>query len=62
MAEPAKPAVFIADFPGLLTNVDPRDLADGSAADQLNLQSIEYGAMITRAGIREVSFDESANL
>ena len=58
MAEPAKPAVTVVDFPGIATNIDERDLPPGAAEDQLNMTCIEVGEMRTRQGLREVIFSE----
>ena len=57
MAEPAKPAVVAFDFPGLISNIDQRDLPPGAAEDQFNLTSIEIGEMQVRQGVREVIFE-----
>ena len=60
--EEAKPSVKLSDWPGLATNIDPRDLADGYAQDQFNLMSVQYGEMVSRPGVREVAFDESRDV
>lgn len=56
--EPAHPAVLIMDFPGLMTNVDPRDLPTGAAEEQTNLTCIVTGELRQRLGMREVTFEE----
>lgn len=58
MPRPAKPAVIAYDFPGIQLAIDPRDFQDGAAEMQINLQSTQYGEMQSRAGIREVSFED----
>ena len=58
MAKPARPVVVAVDFPGILTNVDPRDLSEGAAEVQLNLQSMRYGEVSSRLGCREITFED----
>jgi hypothetical protein len=50
--------VTIIDFPGLLSNVDPRDLPDGAATEQVNCASLLLGKLQVRQGIRPVIFEE----
>ena len=57
MPDPAKPQVTISDFPGILTNVDPRDLPPGAAEEQVNAVALVYGELAVRRGIREVTFE-----
>ena len=49
--------VELKDFPGLIDNVDPRDIPPGAADDQVNACSIVMGELTVRAGYREVLFD-----
>lgn len=49
--------VTMGDFPGLMTNVDPRDLPPGAAYEQVNCCSIITGELTVRAGLRQVSFE-----
>ncbi len=58
MADVARPIVIMADFPGMFTNVDPRDLPEGGAEEQLNATSMRLGELSVRLGIREVTFQE----
>ena len=58
MPRPAKPVAQTIDFPGLLTNVDSRDLPAGAAEEQLNATCVTLGELRIRLGIREVVFDE----
>lgn len=58
MPKPARPIAQTVDFPGLLTNVDPRDLPAGAAEEQLNATCVVIGELRVRLGVREVSFDE----
>lgn len=53
-----KPVAVSTDFPGLVTNVDPRDLPSGAAEEQLNLCSMVMGEMRVRLGIRPVIFED----
>lgn len=46
------------EFPGLITNVDSRDLPVGAAEDQVNLTCIVTGELRCRLGVREVIFEE----
>lgn len=57
MPETAKPASVVVSFPGLVTNVDPRDLAAGAAEEQVNIACVEPGEITTRRGLREVQFE-----
>lgn len=52
-----RPVAALTDFPGLVTNVDPRDLPAGAAEEQINLCSMVQGEMRVRLGIREVIFE-----
>ncbi len=56
--EAAKPVALVVDFPGMATDVDPRDLPGGMAEEQRNLASIRMGEMVVRGGLREVTFSE----
>lgn len=58
MPAPATPIAIASDFPGLLTNVDPRDIPDGAAQEQTNITCLEIGVLSVRLGIREVTFSE----
>lgn len=58
MPSPATPRVLIADFPGLASNVDARDLGDGAAEKQLNACSIIAGELTVRLGVQEVTFED----
>lgn len=53
-----RPVSSAVDFPGLITDIDPRDLPAGAAEEQVNLACIRLGEMQVRGGLREVSFDE----
>jgi hypothetical protein len=57
MPEPARPASVVADFEGLITNTDPRDLPEGASENQINLVCVEVGELRTRLGIKPVSFE-----
>jgi hypothetical protein len=50
-------AVEMRDFPGLMLNIDPRDLPPGAAQDQVNACCIVQGELQIRLGYREVKFD-----
>ena len=58
MPSPSRPAVVLADFPGIATNADPRDIPEGTAEEQVNLCSFVPGEMRTRLGLRPVVFDD----
>lgn len=49
--------VVCRDFPGLIDNVDPRDLPPGAADVQINCCSILLGELQVRLGYAVVSFD-----
>lgn len=57
MPEQAKPVVVAADFPGVLENIDARDLPAGAAEEQVNACSVLVGELTVRRGLREVTFD-----
>lgn len=58
MPEPARPVDLVSNFPGLLTNADPRDLPAGAAEEQVNLTCVVEGELRVRQGIRPVVFEE----
>lgn len=53
-----KSAVEIRDFPGMATRPDATDLPPGAAVAQENLASHREGELRTRAGARQVTFEE----
>lgn len=57
--EPAKPVTIMADFPGMMTNVDPRDFPEGASEDQVNACSFKVGELNVRNGIRAVVFEDT---
>lgn len=57
MATPPPQGVELSDFPGLIDNVDPRDIPPGAADDQVNACCIVVGELTIRAGYRQVAFD-----
>lgn len=59
MSEPAAGGIVLRDFPGIVNNLDPRDLPPGTAEQQVNLLSRIQGQMIVRRGLREVTFDST---
>lgn len=59
MADIARPIETAEDFPGIMTNVDPRTMPPGAAEIQFNLNSIFVGELTSRLGIREVVFEDS---
>jgi hypothetical protein len=59
MADIARPIETASDFPGIMTNVDPRDIPAGAAEIQFNLSSIFIGELTSRLGIREVVFEDT---
>lgn len=58
MPQVARPVAIAEDFPGLMTNVDPRDLPDGAAEEQINLVCQVVGELRVRLGMKEVVFEE----
>lgn len=50
--------VICKDFPGLIDNVDPRDLPPGAADVQINCCCIVLGELQVRLGYREIAFDQ----
>lgn len=58
MGLPAENGVVLLEFPGVQTHIDPRDLQQGVAVDQVNLQSTKQGEMSLRPGYRVVTFEE----
>lgn len=57
MPKPAQPVVVATDFPGMMSDVDPRDIPPGAAEEQVNLCSMVQGELRVRLGVLEVSFD-----
>lgn len=49
--------VVCRDFPGLIDNMDQRDLPPGAADVQINMCCIVLGELQCRLGYKEVSFD-----
>lgn len=49
--------VAARDFPGLIDNIDQRDIPPGAADVQVNICCIVLGELSVRLGYREVSFD-----
>lgn len=58
MSQKAKDGVVIRDFPGLATRPDSLDVPAGGAVFQENLQSHAEGELVTRPGVRQVTFEE----
>ena len=54
-----KSSVEIKDFPGLINNMDERDLPDGAAAVQVNVTSHKMAELSTRPGYRVVTFEST---
>lgn len=59
MADIARPSVQIVDFDGLMENVDPRDVPDGAAEEQVNATCFRFGELSVRNGLREVTFENT---
>jgi hypothetical protein len=47
----------INDFPGLIDNIDPRDIPPGSADVQTNAACVKMGELQVRLGVRDVTFE-----
>lgn len=58
MSQKAKDGVVIRDFPGLATRPDSLDVPPGGAVLQENLLSHAEGELTTRAGVKQVTFEE----
>lgn len=58
MGQPARTAVDIRDFPGMMTNVDANDTPPGASAEQVNATSQKEASLTVRGGLRLVSFEE----
>ena len=56
--EQARPVVGCTDFPGLMSEIDPRDIALGGGEVQENVTCVNQGMLIVRGGLKEVFFDE----
>ena len=54
---PGAGQVLCKDFPGLMDNIDPRDIPPGAADDQVNICCIVMGELSVRLGYREVTYD-----
>lgn len=57
MSDTPRVSVEMADFPGLVLNVDRRDLPPGAAEEQTNLACLSVGELSVRRGYREVTFE-----
>lgn len=51
--------VEMRDFPGLVLNLDPDDLAEGTAQVQTNITSARPAALEVRPGFRPVRFEDT---
>ena len=58
MADLARDAVEMQDFPGLIDNMDPLQIPPGAADQQVNACCIVMGELQVRLGYREVQFDQ----
>lgn len=54
---PDTPTVTITDFPGLVNNIDRRDIPPGAAEVQVNATCVKVGELQVRLGLRELTFD-----
>jgi hypothetical protein len=57
LAEFRRRTVEFMDFPGMMQNVDPRDIPTGAAEDQINFCCILIGQLECRHGLREPNFE-----
>lgn len=57
MAEQARAAVEVQDFPGMMTNMDDSDLPEGAASQQVNACSQKPGLLTVRLGYKVVAFE-----
>jgi len=55
--QPAQEGVEIREWPGLITNVDPRDIPPGAAEIQVNATVVVPAELQVRLGLREVTFE-----
>ena len=58
MADVAETAVVIADFRGLVSNVDAKDADPSNAIVQVNATSIRVGELRVRMGLKAVTFED----
>lgn len=56
------PPQVVGDFPGLINNVDGRDLPPGAGQVQVNLQSRVQGNLQTRKGLARISFEQTTTV
>jgi hypothetical protein len=50
-------SAVVNDFPGMVDNIDPRDLPPGAAEIQLNATSVKMGELQIRLGLRDITFE-----
>lgn len=55
--QPSVAVVEIADFVGLVSDMDPDDIPDGAAQVMVNLTVTRPGEMASRGGLRRLTFD-----
>ena len=58
MGEPTKTMTNIAQFNGMISNMDPRDVPPGQSVRQINVMVTRPGELNVRRGLRELAFDD----
>lgn len=56
------PDTVMSDFPGLINNIDGRDLPPGAAQVQVNLQSRMQGNLQSRRGLVTLAFEQTVTV
>ena len=56
MTDP-KAIIDLRTFNGMSLHIDPEDLGDGAAEEQVNITSDKVGQLTVRGGYREVTFE-----
>ncbi len=55
--ETPKASVMLKDFPGFMSNMDPRDIPEGAAEVQVNATCVVQGELQVRLGYLPVKFE-----
>lgn len=57
MAQRPDQTIYMQDFPGLVNNLDPRQLPPGVAQVQVNAGCVVQGRLDVRGGLKIITFD-----
>lgn len=58
MAEKPEGKVNIRNFAGQFSGIDPDDMPDGGAAEQVNAVVLISGELMVRSGYRQIQFED----